>query len=66
MNIQHEPRAAWKPGTFARAIDKSRSWLYALPDELQPHSVKLGRNRLITESPQEFLQRLAQHYAKAA
>lgn len=63
---QPEPRAAWKPGTYARLIDKSRSWLYALPPEMQPHSVKFGRNRLITEPPQQFLQRLAAHYAKAA
>lgn len=66
MPIQSELRAAWKPGTFARQIDKSRSWLYALPPELQPISIKIGRNRLITEAPDQFLRRLAQHYAKAA
>jgi len=65
-SIPQEPRTAWKFGTFAHAIDKSRSWLYALPPELQPASVKLGRNRLITESPEEFLQRLAEQYPKAA
>jgi len=65
-NNQQEPRAAWKFGTFAHAIDKSRSWLYALPLDLQPASVKLGRNRLITESPEEFLRRLSEQYPKAA
>ena len=59
-------REAWKFGSYARAIDKSRSWLYALPPEMQPFSVKFGRNRLITESPRDFLQRLADHQARAA
>ena len=51
---------AYKFGTFAQAIDKSRSWLYALPPEKQPISVKFGRNRLILEKPQEFLRRIAE------
>lgn len=59
MKAVVQNQVAWKPKSFARAIDKSRSWLYALPPELQPHSVKFGRNRLITEQPQEFVQRLA-------
>lgn len=59
-------REAWKFGSFANAIDKSRSWLYALPPEMQPFSVKFGRNRLITEKPQDFLRRLADHQARAA
>lgn len=59
-------QVAWKPGTYARCIDKSRAWLYALPEALQPRSVKVGHSRLITEPPQRFLKRLAQHYAKAA
>jgi len=57
---------AWKFGSFARTIDKSRSWLYALPPNLQPQSIKFGRNRLIVESPQDFLRRLAGHQALAA
>lgn len=65
-NIPQDPRAAWKPGTFAHAIDKSRSWLYALPPQLQPASVKIGRNRFITEPPEEFLRRLAEQHPKAA
>lgn len=64
MSATQRDPAAWKFGSFARAIDKSRSWLYALPVELQPQSIKFGRNRLITEAPQDFLQRLASHQAK--
>ena len=64
MSNQPEQQA-WKARSYARAIDKSRSWLYALPPELQPHSVKFGRNRLFTEHPQDFLKRLAQHLKAA-
>jgi hypothetical protein len=30
---------------------------------MQPKSVKIGRNRLITEAPQDFIQRLAERQA---
>lgn len=63
--IKNTPKVAWKFNTYADLIDKSRSWLYALPPELQPHSMKIGRNRLIDEPPQDFLVRLAQNFAKA-
>jgi hypothetical protein len=66
MTSEQEPRVAWRPGKYARAIGMSRSWLYALPPELQPASVKLGANRLITEPPAQFLERLARYYGKAA
>jgi len=56
---------AWKAKNYARAIDKSRSWLLALPPELQPYSMKFGRNRFFTEHPQDFLKRLAQHLKAA-
>ncbi len=52
-------KIAWTPQSFADAISKSRAWLYALPPELQPKSVKLGKSRLITERPEDFLRRLA-------
>ncbi len=58
--------AAWKFKTYAKLIDKSRSWLYSLPPEMQPFSVSFGRNRLITEPPRDFLQRIAASVAKAA
>jgi hypothetical protein len=63
MKRDQSARVTWKFGSFANAIDKSRSWLYALPPEMQPKSVKIGRNRLITEAPQDFIQRLAERQA---
>lgn len=59
-----EARVARKPGDYARAIGMSRAWLYSLPPELQPKSLKVGRNRLIIEQPGDFLQRLAQKQVK--
>lgn len=53
-------RAAWKFATYAHAIDRSRAWLYGLPPERQPRSVKIGRSRFIVEKPEEFLRRLAE------
>ena len=35
---------AWQFGSFARTIDKSRSWLYALPAALQPQ-LRIPRHR---------------------
>ena len=65
LAVQSATQVVWKPGTYARCIDKSRAWLYALPAALQPRSVKVGHSRLIVEPPERFLKRLAQHYAKA-
>lgn len=45
---------------FAAATRVSRSKLYQLPPELQPHSVKVGRRRLIKEQPQDWLERYSQ------
>lgn len=65
MKVREDAQVAWKPGTFARALDKSRAWLYA--QELQPVSLKIGRSRLITEAPGDYLERLAKFYdAKTA
>lgn len=36
-----------------------RTKLLTLPPELRPHSVLIGRVRIITESPADWLQRVA-------
>ena len=43
---------------FGDAISVSRSHLYALPEELQPFSVKIGGRRVVVEDPRAFLERL--------
>lgn len=55
---QTEPeRAAWKIPEWCRALSISRSTLYALPPEKQPASQTIGRRRVITESPRDYLKR---------
>ncbi len=66
MSSGNASGVAWKFRTYAKLIDKSRSWLYSLPPEMQPLSVKFGRNRLITEPPRDFLQRIAASDGKSA
>jgi hypothetical protein len=44
--------------TFAHEVDLHRATLYALPEELQPESVKIGRRRIIIESPEAWLKRM--------
>ncbi len=51
---------------FARVAGSSRAAIYRLPPEMQPHSVKLGRRRIITEAPREWLQRIAQQQGATA
>jgi hypothetical protein len=57
---------AYRPAQFARACSFSRSTYYSLPPDRQPLSVKVGRARIIIESPAAFLQRLAQMQQEAA
>ena len=44
---------------FAAQLGASRSFVYSLPPELQPKSVKIGRRRFYIESPPDYLQRIA-------
>jgi hypothetical protein len=60
MNVREDARVAWKPRSYALALDKSLAWLYA--QKLQPISVKIGHSRLITEAPQDYLARLVKYY----
>lgn len=53
------PKVAIRFTRYAPLIGLSKSALYALPEPLQPHSVKIGRARIVTEPPSVFLERLA-------
>lgn len=50
--------AGMKIKQFSAAVGLSRATLYALPPASQPMAVKVGRSRIITESPQSFLKRV--------
>lgn len=46
--------------TFAKEVGMSRPGIYALPPDLMPEYVKVGRRRIITERPRDWLRRVAQ------
>ena len=52
--------AGLRPAQFWQAVGISRAGGYALPPEIQPYSLKLGRSRIITEQPAEYLKRIAE------
>lgn len=59
-------KAGFRIKEFATACGLSRATIYALPQTQQPKSIKIGRARVIVESPQQFLQRLAEAQQQAA
>ena len=59
-------RAGWSVERFAEAAGVSRAMLYALPDDLQPDFVKVGRRRIIVEAPASWLARLRTHQQRKA
>lgn len=52
-------RAGWSINDWCKSVDLARATLYTLPPTLQPSSVKIGKRRIITEQPADFLKRLA-------
>lgn len=52
-------RAGWSLDEHSAACNYSRALFYILPEHLRPHSVKLGKRRIIIEPPAEYLARLA-------
>lgn len=45
---------------WCKATGYSRATYYNLPIELQPQSVKIGRRRIISETPADYLRRIAE------
>jgi hypothetical protein len=52
-------RAGWSIGAWCSSADISRALLYRLPAVQQPKSVKVGKRRIICESPFDWLRRMA-------
>jgi hypothetical protein len=52
-------QAGYSPAEWCRRTSISRAAMYALPADLRPRSVKLGRRRIIIEDPAAYLARLA-------
>jgi len=52
-------RAGWPVRDWCASAGISGALLYKLDDARRPASVKVGRRRLITEAPQQWLARMA-------
>lgn len=53
------PQAGWHVAQFCRAVGISRTNFYTMtPKALRPHSVALGRRRIVIESPADWLRRV--------
>lgn len=59
-------RAGWTLRDWCAETSISRPYYYMLPSGLRPTSVTLGRRRIITEAPADWLRRIAERNAKAA
>ena len=66
QKVANIEQAGYAPSAWCQSASISRAKLYQLPAELQPRSVKLGRRRIITEAPREYLERLAALTTQAA
>jgi excisionase family DNA binding protein len=58
-------KAGWRINEWCRAVGVSRSFTYELIAERKIKSVALGKARIITTSPIEFLSILAEQQADA-
>jgi hypothetical protein len=52
-------RAGWSVKSWCETTGISDALLYKLDEARRPASVKIGRKRLITESPGDWLRRMA-------
>lgn len=64
--VENGEQVGFAPAAWCQATSISRAKLYQLPAELQPSSVKLGRRRIITEGPREYLDRIGAMARRAA
>jgi hypothetical protein len=56
----HDVRAGWRVPEWCRAVGFSRAKYYELEGEMKPHSILIGRSRIIVEQPEAYLQRIYQ------
>ncbi len=59
MNLHGLTQAGFPVNAFCAAINIGRTTFYALPPHLQPKTVKIGNRTIVTESPAEYLARIA-------
>lgn len=54
-----EERAGWRPKEWAEQVGISRAMVYDLMARGELKTVKVGKTRIVIESPREFLERQA-------
>ena len=52
-------RAGWAVAEFCEAVGIKRTYFYALPPEIAPRRIKLGRRTIVTEAPSAWVARVA-------
>lgn len=57
-------KAGFRVSEFTAACGMGRRTFYDLPPELAPKSIKIGYSRIIVETPQQYLSRIAELQAK--
>lgn len=62
MEIQAESgsRVGWPITAYVNVVGISKAGYYAMPEDLKPRSVKIGKRRLIVEQPLDWLRRVGQ------
>ncbi|MCW5624168.1 MAG: hypothetical protein KIT73_05570 [Burkholderiales bacterium] len=63
--VSSPPKAALSVNEFCHAIGIGHSSFYEMPADQQPLTVRIGRRRLVVESPTDYLERLAGAQRKA-
>ncbi|MEO8753009.1 MAG: hypothetical protein ABI624_10050 [Casimicrobiaceae bacterium] len=58
-------QAGWKMSEFCPLVRLSKAKIHQLSADMQPRSVRIGRSRIIVESPAEWLARMASVQAAA-
>jgi hypothetical protein len=66
QSVQTPPRYGWTLPEFTRLIGLEHPALGALPPELRPQSVRIGREVVVIEPPERYLRRLARHQLQQA
>ena len=59
MATQYPNVVAWKLRDWLPLVSSTRSAYDQWPPEIRPHTVLVGRYRLVVESPQDWLARMA-------
>ena len=59
MDKSQVRQAGYRISAWCPAVGLSRSTYYALPEELRPPSIRIGKSHIITESPEDYLKRMA-------